>query len=134
MNNMPLSLIITLILSHFLSDWLLQSRKMATSKSSNPLICLLHSAITGTFLFIACCIGILFSIKICLWAALILSFFYTFTHFVQDTVVWKLYGKFHDPKKEFQSDYWFYTTIAIDQSIHLIIMFILTTLAIMDVK
>jgi hypothetical protein len=51
---------------------------------------------------------------------------YAITHIIQDWNIWNVYKKYRDTKKEFQNDYWFYSTIAIDQTVHLIIMFLIT--------
>jgi len=124
------NLAISLILIHFLSDWIMQPRWMAEQKSSNFGICSYHGLITGLFLLLVYGINSMYGLKINWVMALLAAGLYTITHILQDWFVWRIYKKYRDTKKEFQSDYWFYSTIAIDQAVHLVLMFALTSLAI----
>lgn len=120
---------VILTLSHFLGDWIFQSRQMAREKSSkiNTLIehvCIWTLCVTIPFLFIP----YIYDIKINNLLYFVLTNF--ILHLIQDWNIWKLY-KYSVIKRNFDvktfewyNDYWFYTFIAIDQSIHLTILFV----------
>ena len=127
---MAFNFVISLILAHFVSDWILQSRAIAEAKSKNLFLCLFHGWVNGLFLFTAVGINALYGVSIN-WAqnAFWFLLFYTSCHTLQDWFVWRGYARIRGPKltddKPFYKDYWFYTTIAIDQIVHLVIIFYL---------
>lgn len=125
---MYFSLIISLIIIHFFSDWIMQPRRMAVQKSENPKMLFIHGFIIWYFLVVVFFMYWLKGMKFD-WSILILvSLNYAILHMVQDWFIWRIYKYFRKNKGvQFQNDYWFYTTIAIDQSIHLILLFWLTT-------
>ena len=128
-NKTMFNFTISLILTHFLADWVMQPRWMAQRKSKEPFLCLYHGIITGLFLFLTYGLNSLYGLKINWEIAIIVSIVYLVCHSVQDWLIWRIYGKCM--KKEFYEDYWFYSTIAIDQSIHLSLMLWLSTFVIM---
>lgn len=121
-----------IILTHFLSDWILQPRHSAERKTSNPLWMLVH-------IFI---IWFMFTIAVFL-SSVNKSMFYLFLwyavlnalwHFFIDSVLWKLFamyagspqrGKEYISRNLWAKDYWFYFTVAVDQIFHLGILFYL---------
>jgi len=100
---------IWLIVTHFVSDFVLQTRKIATTKSSNPVSLLIH-------------VGII-------WAAfspfgLRESTINALAHAVIDWNVWRGYKwirRREDPVTfKYWEDHLFYTTIGFDQMLHLL--------------
>jgi len=110
-----------IIICHFLSDWVLQPRSIAKNKSVSIEAMLKHIAI----------IYVTFSI---------LGFFYgvhhglivfnAAMHAVCDLNIWTAFREIRGPfteeyieKNLYADDYWFYFCIAVDQTIHLCILF-----------
>ena len=91
---------------HFVGDFLLQSRRMATRKSKHT--------------------GALVSHAWVIWLVMLPFGFYfavanAFLHGLQDHYVWRLYGKRFTRKGRgyhYWNDYWFYATIGFDQFLH----------------
>lgn len=129
---MQIQIILLIIFTHFCFDWLLQSRYEAENKSRYFHALLQHLltqavglAWVGVFLP-----GIV--------EQLIFIFVNVIIHGVQDKYIWTFYRKFiiarlnynHKLKEEFEHynlyarDYWFYSTIAVDQMLHLIVLFL----------
>ena len=110
-----------LIITHFVSDWILQPRAVAKRKASSLIWMLKH------LLIIFICTTICFAvINVSLWWAV----FYTVVHGIQDKFIWSAYEYIKGPYTEeflthnkYAEDYWWYFTIAIDQIAHLIILF-----------
>lgn len=127
---MMFDFIISLIFTHFIVDWIFQPREMAENKSKNLYLCLFHGWCNGLFLFTVIGLNVLYGVSID-WAknAFWFLLFYTCCHTLQDWFIWRGYAAIRGPKltdeKPFHKDYWFYTTIAIDQMIHLLIIFYL---------
>lgn len=110
-----------IIITHFVSDWILQPRSVARRKSSSFSWMLKHLlvifAVTLIFFLAA---GILW------W----LSIVYMILHGVQDWFLWRVYEYCRGPytpeyisSNKFAEDYWWYFTIAIDQILHLLLLF-----------
>jgi len=119
-----LTTIILILLVHFISDWLLQSRSMAENKSSNMKVLLKHGCIISLPL-LSLCMFLHFSIL----SIILISSIYFILHILQDKFIWGFYKIWYIKRnlKEYWKDYWWFSTIAIDQFIHLIILFILIT-------
>jgi hypothetical protein len=131
------TLAILLILAHFIGDWALQPRWMATSKHRDPFALALHLFnVSWPLAFICLAMGIPLHVAL---MALIMN---TVLHGVQDTVLWRVYAEVRgdaayektnpawgssgsSARLEVKHDYGFYTTIAIDQALHLVILFLL---------
>ena len=115
--------ILGLVAAHFIGDWICQPRWMAVNKSKCFPTLLRHLCIVSFFL-------LLVSIPVLgLLPALLAVSLNAYAHGIIDWYGWKWYKR----KFEFLSDhehlnnYWFYTTIAIDQFLHLAIIIILFT-------
>ena len=111
------SLAIALIVGHFLLDWMLQSRRMARKKSSNLPTLAVHLGINFLGLLL---ITVLFSEEP-LGKLLYLNTANIITHGIIDWNIWPLSHQVMNryPRRR---DYLFYCTIAIDQTLHLIIL------------
>lgn len=110
MNN--ISFIIVLLLTHFISDFLLQRRDVAISKSSKLLPLLEHFIIIYASLTI---LGLFYNIS----NIVNLSIIYSLIHIIQDKFIWSLY-KYKKPKDfKYWEDSSFYNTIALDQFLHI---------------
>lgn len=114
-----------IIILHFVSDWMLQPRKTATNKSNSIKYMLAHVVV----------IHIIFSIlAYFVGVSQLLIVANTLSHMLIDKFIWAGYKrslkKANYPQEYFErnewaNDYWFYTTIAFDQILHLsILMFI----------
>lgn len=110
-----------LLTAHFLGDWILQSRKVATTKSTNFGSAITH-AITIMISLLVAGVLIFTSAK----DLILFLCFNTTMHIFQDVIIWKAYAVLHSKTKEFKywEDYGFYATIAIDQFAHLMWLFI----------
>lgn len=115
---MSFTLIAALIICHFFSDWILQPRWMAENKSKSVGLCLWHGMITGMALAFTLAF---FTHQV--YLLIFLSFSYALVHATQDMLVWRAYPRYKTKDVEFYKDYWFYTTIAIDQTLHLLVIF-----------
>ena len=112
----------SIIVTHFVSDWILQPRAIAKRKAASLIWMAKH------LLIILIATSILFTLAELSvgWAVL-----YTLLHGVQDRYIWRAYEKFRGPYTEeflshnrYAEDYWWYFTIAIDQTIHLSLLFL----------
>lgn len=119
---MHAGLIIYLIFLHFVSDFLFQSRAMANNKSSNLGYLLVHGIIIyATYLVGLYAIG--YEYETVTWFCLANSAI----HMVIDGCIWNLYKAFvyyRFPKAKAETyEYWndkhFYTTIGLDQMLHI---------------
>lgn len=113
--------VVALLFAHFFGDWIWQPRWMALKKSSEPTVLLKHIWRVSLCLF-----AIVVWVK-GIWGTLVLVAANSFTHFLIDWFGWGFYKKkFSDLTVEQHfGNYWFYTNIAIDQFLHLAIIFIL---------
>jgi hypothetical protein len=110
--------VLVLIWQHFTFDWLLQPRWIAENKSKEYLPLFLH----GCILFIALfAILLLFSIT----SALLKSICYVVLHCFQDKIIWTYYRAITDNFDKYWEDKLFYDFIAIDQTLHLTILFMI---------
>jgi hypothetical protein len=132
--------IILLILAHFIGDWLFQTRYMALNKSKKFGVLLFHVILVSNF--IGCVV---------LWhhnwhsdfaGPLLIN---GIAHGIIDWNIWKIYAKirgdnafeldYHsyvngEPainKESVKHDYYFYSTIALDQMLHLTLIILLFT-------
>lgn len=112
-----------IIIIHFVSDWMLQPRSVARRKSSSWAWMLKH------LLVILPATMILFLLGGLLWW-LWLAILYTVLHGIQDKYIWRIYEWSAGPytpeylsHNKFAEDYWWYFMIAVDQIIHLLILF-----------
>ena len=110
-----------LIITHFVSDWILQPRAVAKRKTNSMIWMLKH------LLIIFVCTSICFMvINVPSWLAI----FYTAIHGIQDRFIWSTYERIRGPytkeflaQNKYAEDYWWYFTIAVDQMMHLIVLF-----------
>ena len=110
-----------LVLLHFLSDWLLQPRKIATRKSSNDLWLGLHVLIIFGVFATYCLIA-----GLSVWLAVINAML----HGIIDRTIWRGYEKVRFGKytkedlKQFKpyKDDWFWKIIGFDQALHYAIL------------
>ena len=120
MYNISLYSVGFLVIQHFLFDWYLQSREMATKKSSEIKWLFKHCSLVfcGFFIYL------LFNFNI--YLSLLGASVYVIIHAFQDWNIWRLYGKIY---KDCINDYWkqksFYDFIALDQLLHFIEMLII---------
>ncbi len=107
--------------AHFLGDWALQSRDMAVRKSSEFEVLRDHLMIVSLFLLIASApfVGI--------GTACLFTISNMYFHGVIDWFGWSFYKKkfAHLTIEEHFKNYWFYTTIAIDQFLHIAIIILI---------
>jgi len=116
---MQLNIIVTLLISHFIGDFVFQSRKMAENKSKSLPYLLLHIFVIIMSLNLP---AMIFKIA---WFVPIV---YGLLHGMQDLFLWKFYKYLYsklDRKVNYYEDYWFYFTIGLDQLIHLIVLFLI---------
>ncbi len=112
---------LVLLGAHFLGDWILQPRKIAINKSKKISILFLHVVIVSLCLFFA------LSIKFSITESMPLIITNGLSHALLDWYGWNFYKHYFSNLsiEEHFSNYWFYFTIAIDQFIHLSIIFLL---------
>jgi len=108
-------MILLLLISHFVGDFVLQSRKIATTKSSNLSSLLIHL----TILFCS-----LIPISLYLKISLFIPLLYCILHGIQDWFIWKGYKILHSIQSRpvYYEDHLFYSTIGFDQLLHTIIL------------
>ena len=116
-------MIILLLISHFIGDFALQSRKIATTKSTKLTSLSIHLGI----LFLS-----LLPITFLMKASFYIPILYCILHGIQDWFIWKGYKQFYTFRQSygrlpppFQEDHWFYFTIGFDQLLHIIILLFL---------
>jgi hypothetical protein len=114
-----------LLVVHFVADFLLQPREMATQKSVNPKWLYGHLAIQCAMFGIA--LGPFYGDK-----ALLFAFCNSLVHGLIDWNIWRLYKlsvvkrypelNWSDPEQakqwDFWNDSWFFHTIGLDQMLH----------------
>lgn len=118
------SVVLLLVFSHFLGDWWLQSRRIAETKSKDFLVLLVHVAIVTVILIPAAAFA--------LPASQILGalLYNAIAHGLIDWNLWRVYlylrgeSAFEDYVR-MRHDYKFYSTIALDQTLHLLILFLI---------
>jgi len=110
----------SVIILHFLSDWILQPRAVAKQKASSWKWMAKHLAVIHVIFAI-----LAFYTGVSQWLVLV----NTLLHGIIDKFIWKSFEKVRGPytkeyldHNRYAEDYWFYFTIAIDQMIHLIIL------------
>jgi len=107
------------IIIHFVSDWILQPRSVAKKKSSSwcwlgvHVLMIYFSFLGFSFLYD----------NISHWYALV----FALVHGLQDKVIWKGFERIRGPFSEeyishnrFAEDWLWYSTIAVDQMLHLV--------------
>lgn len=107
-----------LVLTHFIADFILQSRKMGQKKSSHIGWLAAHIAI----IFVA---FLPFGLEFSAWNAL--------THAIIDATLWNVYKLsvyLRNPyvikeSYDYWNDHWFYTTIGLDQMLHISTLIVL---------
>lgn len=116
-----------LLLLHFVSDFLLQNRLVATKKSSDFWYMFIHCFIIFCIFYL----GLYFS-SYSYGNMVLFCYSYVLIHFIQDTFVWRGYKwiitkKLGNKVKDFK--YWeessFYSTIGFDQMLHTITLYCL---------
>lgn len=110
-----------IIITHFVSDWILQPRSVARRKSSSWSWMLKHLwviyAATSVLFFFG-------------EIPVLLALPYTVLHGIQDRYIWQIYAWHVGPytpeylsHNKYAEDYWWFFTIAVDQIIHLSMLF-----------
>jgi len=110
-----------LLISHFIGDFVLQSRKIATTKSSKLSSLSIHLVI----LFLS-----LIPVTLLSKLPIYIPFIYCILHGLQDWFIWRGYKKLYTIRKSpppYYEDHLFYTTIGLDQLLHTIILLSLFT-------
>lgn len=114
-----------LLLLHFISDFVLQSREVAIKKSNSFVYMLLHCSNIYTIFGLGLIIIYPFTDSIANF--LIVN---TWVHFLQDTFIWRSYKFLVRNKPDFK--YWesksFYIVIGFDQMLHVMILMFLKEL------
>lgn len=122
-------MIALLLVTHFVADFVFQSREMGKNKSSQPIWLLKHLSIQFGFFF-----GVLL-LAAGLKVALLFALANTIIHGFIDWNIWRLYKLYaykeieKNPKHplltgnilepwQYWNDHWFYTTIGFDQLLH----------------
>jgi len=119
---MEANLVYWVIFLHFLSDWILQPRKVAKRKSSSIKWMLKHIVVIHvTFAILA------YFAHVPQYLVLLNSVL----HFGIDRIIWNAYKKIrvgddypqeYLDKNKWAEDYWYFFTIAVDQMLHLCIL------------
>jgi membrane protein insertase Oxa1/YidC/SpoIIIJ len=112
--NIPLNVIITVLVAHFIADWLCQSREVADNKSKDNLVLLMHCIIYGMGIyFITGFFNAIFKYTsediIFLWAII-----NTVAHFMTDYVTSRLTSAMYKEQRYRE----FFLIIGFDQLIH----------------
>jgi K+-sensing histidine kinase KdpD len=110
---------IYILLVHWFSDFILQTRHMATRKSSSIYYLTLHVGVysTSTFLF---WLPFLFLIPKLTITILLISLLITFvTHWLTDFITSKITTRFYKSEKFYE----FFSTIGFDQWLHALTLF-----------
>lgn len=112
-----------LILAHFTGDWWWQSRHMAMNKSKDIMVLLTHLIQVSFFVLLA-------AVLIYMPVAGDFTIYYkvlinAVLHGLIDWNIWKMYAKDKPAGFEYWKEKTFYGIIAIDQFLHLSILFIL---------
>ena len=94
-----------LLLLHYISDFLLQDRKMAEHKSKDWRIMFLHCFFIWAVFLLA--------------NNVFLATIYACIHYLQDTFIWKFYKRNKSMSFEYWKDSLFYSTIGLDQILHI---------------
>jgi hypothetical protein len=129
---MSIYLILIIVIGHFVGDWLCQSREIAESKHDKFSSALLHSALTNAILWV-------FLITLPSFVEVnehfllkSIAFFLTFLvlHLIQDGILWMFYYDLRRIRfaEKVEHDKIFFNTIAVDQIIHLSLLFITANL------
>ena len=119
---MEKELVIALITGHFILDWILQPRWMAKRKSSELKILLVHLSIIFTGIFAITWIFSPFPVT----GLLQLNLINVAAHGIIDWNIWKVAGGIMDKYPDGdRKEYAFYSTIAVDQTLHLVILMLL---------
>ena len=124
---MELFTALALFASHYVGDFLLQRREVALHKSED-LKCLAEHTI---IMFIVTMVFMLVTGKafiIVMSAALL----YAVLHGLQDKFIWRMFGDIvainNYKKGSAEFDRWFFTTLGLDQMLHMMVMFGIVTI------
>ena len=109
--------IILLIIQHFLVDWIFQARYIAETKTSKISSMIIHGCIIFLGIFP---ILWFYEINNCLG----ISILYSGLHCVQDELIWGVLPKLLK-LENFYHKKLFYDFIAVDQALHLAILFLI---------
>jgi hypothetical protein len=112
--------IISLLFAHFLGDWFLQSRTIALNKSKNFNYMVLHMMLVAGPIYL-----VAISYDVPVMVAWLFSFIYSCIHGIQDFLIWRIVPIILKVKVEYWEDKKFYDLIAVDQFLHLSVLFIL---------
>jgi len=105
---------IILLVAHYIADFLLQSREMATKKSTDSDYLMEHVFIYGCAMWVASCFftagpPAMFQFVLINMIA----------HGFIDWGIWRLYKKHAPADGKYWEDYWFWATLGLDQTLHL---------------
>lgn len=115
------TLVIALIIVHFFCDWILQSRYIARTKSSSYRSLAKHLVINFTGIFI---ITLFFTDKPW-WNLVWLNLINIAAHGLIDWNIWTIAKRLLAGYDGDTKEYIFYSTIAVDQVLHLVILVML---------
>lgn len=107
--------LLLLLISHYIGDFILQSRKIATTKSSK---------LSSLFIHLTIIYCSLIPITLYLKVSLFIPLLYCTLHGIQDWFIWKGYKIIHSIqlRTAYYEDHLFYSTIGFDQLLHTIIL------------
>jgi len=116
-------LLILLLLSHFIADFLLQSREMAKEKSNNLGVLIKHCLIQFTIplIILSCFAQSWLIVIVCILNAVIHGIIdWNIWGLYKSTVLWRStsYSEEDLAKWKYWEDHWFYVTIGLDQLLH----------------
>lgn len=109
---------------HFLSDWVFQPRRMAKKKSSSVIHLCLHVMVIF-FVFVPYVYYFDKDISLALVNAILHGVIDKFSWTGYLWARWSVNKAIQGEKFKYWEDYWFYFTIAVDQYIHLLILFLI---------
>ena len=121
-----------LLVTHFIADFLLQSREIAKGKSEKLALLMQHASVI--FIFTAASVSLLSIVlwtNFYNWSIWLFALVYSVIHAVQDWFIWRLYKRIikKEAKKLVMPEtfaYWedskFYAFIGLDQILHIFIM------------
>jgi hypothetical protein len=120
-------LAIALVCSHFVGDWFFQWPNMAANKWKNPKVLLQHVTIVSLTLFVFLAPHLTSATFVAIVGKIVLN---AVLHGVIDWNIWRVYNRLCGTDKMGNevnrlSDFWFWKFIALDQLLHIVILFVL---------
>jgi len=118
-------LMVVFLISEYIGDFILQSREIATTKSSNLDSLQQHSMVVGTIVSIAMAgaFSYVWDSPAGILGGIFFGMFYGVIHGFQDACIWKVYKYIRreaGDKFEYWNDKLFYDFIGLDRMLHII--------------